>query len=174
MTYKSVTESRQIWEEFQKCSEGLLTSCGLEESVIKKFVHIWTRKMVHARLGEFIKCYNIQQAAAVRKRVKGGQSLRDELFCVTKKAKQPARGKVGRVEAASSKKLNNNVAHKEQPLLGVCATIKKKKVIAKSKTTESTEGANNSTTSNTESTPTSRKKSRRLCKSKKFDIYCYE
>ena len=88
ITYKSVTESEQIFTTFQQCSSSLLNTCGIDDCIIKKFVHVWTRKMVHARLGEFIKYYNIQQAAATQRRIKGDQSLRDELFSVTKKRKK--------------------------------------------------------------------------------------
>lgn len=80
-------KSELIWSEFNRCSKDLTINCELSETDVKNFFCEWTRKMVHARLGEFLKCYNMQQATAVRKRIKGGQSLRDELFCATKKRK---------------------------------------------------------------------------------------
>lgn len=87
VAYQSVTTSQEIWTVFQSCVEHVVKDCGLNEREMKKFFDEWTRKMVHARLGEFIKCYNCHQAATVRKRTKGGQSLRDELFCATKRNK---------------------------------------------------------------------------------------
>ena len=62
---------------------------------LKKFCSDkWTRKLIHARLGEFIKCHSMLRSEKSHRRVKGGLILRDSLYCaITKKSKKSYRTK---------------------------------------------------------------------------------
>ena len=159
--------------------------------------------MVHARLGEFIKCYNIQQAAATQRRIKGGQSLRDELFSVTKKRKKNVKEHESEV---FFRRNTENLVNKLTPVATskVCLKIKKRQLNVERKNSGKRINAS-AETANSEYTPTSRsnsflplscsskmiqstitesininhaqspaRKSQRKCKSKKVDIYYYE
>lgn len=153
VAYESVMKSELIWSEFKRCSEDLMKNCACSEKEVKNFFDEWTRKMVHARLGEFIKCYNMQQATVVRKRVKGGQSLRDELFCATKKRK---------VKLVKKKDIVTKTGTNVNTI-----SVVQRSAAAQSRLTKP---VNN----NTGLGLTPVRKSKRTCKSRKLDLYEYD
>lgn len=74
----------ELWSVFVDCTDGLLDTVFLTNK--KKFFDEWVRKLAHARLAEFVKCYTIQCKESNNKHVKGGQTLRDELYGATKRS----------------------------------------------------------------------------------------
>lgn len=80
--------NRRLREEFSDCTKVLLVRFRDED--VAKFYDEWVRKIAHARLAEYIKCYSINQKYKRKKRVKGGQTLRDELYGAGKKCVRKA------------------------------------------------------------------------------------
>ena len=83
VAYNSILGSENYWEEFKKCTRGLLMKTSDDD--LKKFCSEWTRKLIHALLGEFIKCHSMLRSEESHRRVKGGLTLRDSLYCATTK-----------------------------------------------------------------------------------------
>jgi hypothetical protein len=95
----------------------------------------------------------MQQATVVRKRVKGGQSLRDELFCATKKRKVKL---VKKKDIVTKTGINVNTI-----------SVVQRSAAAQSRLTKP---VNN----NTGLGLTPVRKSKRTCKSRKLDLYEYD
>ena len=74
---------------------------------IKKFFTEWVRKMVHARLAEFVKCYTITCKESKGEHVKGGQTLRDKLYKFEKKFSSTSRNPKKRSQKSSGNVINN-------------------------------------------------------------------
>ena len=89
MVYKAVTEQQLLWETFKEATKELLNDISPTE--IKKFCTEWVRKMVHARLAEFEKCYAITCKESKGEHVKGWQTLRDNLYKFEKKCSSTLR-----------------------------------------------------------------------------------
>ena len=86
MAYDTLTsKSKELWREFCHISKPLLDD--IDPNEIRTFYDEWVRKIIHARLAEFIKCYTISLKESKSQHVKGGQTLRDELYCLTKRKK---------------------------------------------------------------------------------------
>jgi hypothetical protein len=184
VAYNAIVKADDVWANFQQSSAELLKDLAIEESEVKKFCFEWTQKMIHARLGEFIKCHNMHQAEVAHKRIKGGQSLRDELFCVTKPTKMVTDDNVGEhLKNVTSKKSNSTFVSK---------TTKSQQEVKPSNSIPSCSVSNSVQTPSRknrfckskklnmqldEQVPTCYspvRKSRRLCKSNKQEMYNYE
>lgn len=66
-------------------SVGSATFSNFRSEEKEKFFKEWTRKMVHARMNEFLNSHVERQNMAAGKHKRGGVSLRDKLFTVTAK-----------------------------------------------------------------------------------------
>ena len=77
---------------------------------LKKFCSEWTRKLIHARLGEFIKCHSMLRSEESHRRVKGGLTLRDSLYCATtKKSKKELSYKTSKKNTTLSTESNKTL-----------------------------------------------------------------
>ena len=105
VVYKAVTEQQLLWETFKEATKELLNDISPTE--IKKFFTEWVRKMVHARLAEFEKCYTITCKESKGEHVKGGQTLRDNLYKFEKKFSSTSRNPKKGSQKSSGNVINN-------------------------------------------------------------------
>ena len=94
-----------LWTVFNECAGELLANIDVQQESVRKFFDEWLRKMIHTRLAEFIKCYSINCKEAKGKHVKGGQTLRDELYSFVRKP-----GSIKRGAKVSKKKAKTRVS----------------------------------------------------------------
>lgn len=95
--------------------------------------HEWTRKLMHARMNEFFTSHREQQIRKTGSKAKGGHTLRDTLFALSKRqtvkgAKISQRPNVSSVleksqSVASERKKSSNV---QASFVKNCAFVKKK------------------------------------------------
>ena len=109
------------------------------EDVLLDFFHVWTRKLVHARLNEFISANNSFEAKAKgRSYIKGGHTLRDTLYSLTtagsERRKAQKRKLTGTIENTKAKKprctakSSDRIVESQQPSCSTKGIIKRKKL----------------------------------------------
>lgn len=98
-TYLIYGYSQYIYEFVQRCAADVMHRTSLKDLFddglsktrsetalsYESLFHEWTRKLMHARMNEFFTSHREQQIRKTGSKAKGGHTLRDTLFALSKR-----------------------------------------------------------------------------------------